>query len=105
MNTRLVTTGIVPLTIGSGDEFLLKPTLDDLPWSLAGGTATLILADPNGVLYNFTAQIDPTGFSANYVWPVSGPVGSWARAWKCVDVNNVTQVSQPIPFNVISSPI
>jgi hypothetical protein len=96
---------LVPLTIGSIDTFELSASLDGVPWNLAGGTVSVLLSDPNGNPTNFSASISADGYKATALWNVFGPAGSWLRAWKVIDVNGVTQYSQPIPFSVISSPI
>lgn len=106
MNTSLVTTGLVPLTIGSTETFGLQPTLDGVPWSMQGGTVTLILSDPNSVQTTIPAVIQPgpDGFyTARAPWTVAGTVGQWTRAWKII-VGSLVQVSRALPFAVTSSP-
>ena len=104
MNNTLVTTGLIPLTIGSTETFQLSPFLNGLPWPLLGGTINLLLTDPQGNNYNFPAGVLGTGYGASFTWLVAPPTGTWTRAWKVVDANGVIQVSRPIVFNVISSP-
>jgi hypothetical protein len=102
MNDALVTTGLIPLCIGSIETFQLQPFLDKLPWNLTGGSANLLMTDPNGTNYNFPATIVNGG--AQYTWTVIGPAGNWTRAWEVTDAIGITQVSNPIVFSVISSP-
>jgi hypothetical protein len=102
MNTRLVTTGLVPLIIGSQETFQLKPLLNGLPWDLTGGTVTLILLDPTGAQTTISGTI--AGRGATAPWTVTGPVGNWTRCWHVSDGSGLVQYSQPLVFTVSSSP-
>lgn len=96
------TTGLLPLTIGSVDTFTLRPGLNGLPWDLTLGKATLIMTDPGGNQFSYPAQIQ--GSTAMFTWIVTGPPGTWLRAWDVTDANGKRQISRPIAFAVISSP-
>jgi hypothetical protein len=103
MNTAQVTTGLIPLTIGSTQTFQCDPLLNGLPWDLSNGSALLILADPSGNETIITATVIGVGATAS--WTVVGPAGTWVRAWQLTDSTGLIQVSQPIPFAVVSSPV
>ncbi len=102
MNTALVTTGILPLTIGSTETFEVQAALNGLPWDLTAGTASLILSDPTGAKTTISATI--SGSTARAPWTVVTPIGTWVRAWSVTDASGVKQVSRPIVFTVIDSP-
>ena len=102
MNTGVVTTGLVPLTIGSVETFQLVVDLNGLPHSLSAGTASLTFSDPNGNQTTYGATIP--GDDALVTYTIIGPPGSWKRAWTWTDSVGVHQVSQSIPFAVVSSP-
>jgi hypothetical protein len=102
MNTTLVTTGLVPLTVGSVEQFQLDAVLDGLHWDLTGAAVNLLMTDPLGNSYNFIAAVQNQG--AVYAWVVPNVPGTWVRAWKVVDALGRTQVSRPIVFTVVSSP-
>lgn len=102
MNTGIVTTGILPLIVGSVEVFQLQAFADVLPWNLAGGTVTLNLIDPNGAVYSYPATI--SGGSVRVTWTVLNVTGTWRRSWTITDSSGVHQVSRPIVFEVQSSP-
>jgi hypothetical protein len=102
MNTSLVTTGLIPLCVGSQELFQLQATLDGLPWSLVGGSVTLNLKDPTGSVTAITATI--SGGTVTAGWTVTSVTGTWTRSWTAVDSTGLTQVSRPLQFVVISSP-
>lgn len=102
MNNALVTTNLTPLTIGSIETFELDPTLDGLPWNMAGGVVTLLMTDPLGFGYTLPATV--SGYMATVNWVVIGPAGTWLRAWKVQDASGIIQYSQPIIFEIIPSP-
>ena len=102
MNNALVTTGLLPLTIGSTETFQEQPFLDGVPWNLAGGIVSLLLTDPNGVKYTIPATV--SGYTATANWTVIGPTGNWVRAWQNQDASGIIQISRPIIFSVVSSP-
>ena len=114
MNLGTTTTGLVPLTIGSIEEFQLDPWLNALPWNLAGGTVQLLLTDPNGTKYTVNASIVTGGYGATATWTVIGPAtvddngvrlaNPWRRAWSVVDALGRTQISRAIAFEVVNSP-
>ncbi len=101
MNLRLVTTGLVPLTIGSDEVFQLQGILDQLPWDLTAGTVDLVLSDPTGALTTISATI--TGRGAQAAWTVAAPAGRWLRTWHIQDASGLTQVAQAIPFDVVAA--
>ncbi len=103
MQTALITTGLIPLTVGSTQLFEAAPFLDGLPWDLSGGSASLILADPTGALTTIPATI--IGFGCTAAWTVAAPIGTWVRAWRLTSADGITQYSEPITFGVISSPV
>jgi hypothetical protein len=90
------------LTIGSTEEFLAQAFLGGVPWTLSGGSAQLLFTDPNGNPLTLGAVI--SGSTAAALWTVTGPQGTWVRAWKLTDSSGIIQVSRPIVFTVISSP-
>ena len=102
MNSSLVTTGIIPYTVGSVERFQLAPTLHGLPWALA--SATLLLTAPDGTGYSLAATVASGGYEIYRDWTVIGPVGTWVRAWQVVGLNAVLQTSRPITMEVITSP-
>lgn len=102
MNTTLVTTGLVPLVIDSVETFQLKPFLNKVPWQIGGGSVTLYILDPNGMLTSFSATV--AAFTALASYTVIGPAGTWSRAWKVTDSHGRVQKSRPIPFAVTQSP-
>ena len=101
-NVTWTTTGLSPLCIGSTEKFQVSAFLDGVFWDLTGGSAILILSDPNGNKTSYTATI--FGGGAFYVWTMAGTPGTWLRAWSLQDAQGVVQVSRPIAFSVISSP-
>jgi hypothetical protein len=102
VDNRLVTTGLVPLCVDSAELFVLRPRLDGLPWDLTGGSATLLLTDPDGSPSTVAATI--VSGQPRAAWTVADPVGTWLRAWEVTDSAGVHQVSRPICFTVIDSP-
>jgi hypothetical protein len=102
-NTALVTTGLVPLTIGSVEKFQHQGFINSLPWDLRGGTVSLNMLDPNGGSYSYPATIQADG-TVFVQWTVIAPVGNWTRAWVVTDANTVHQVSRAIIFSVVQSP-
>ena len=105
MQTGQVTTGLRPLTINSTELFECSPWLNGQPWSLSGGSAILKLADPSGNLTTIPGTLLAGGYGATAPWTVIGPIGQWARAWVLTDGLGIIQVSEPISFEVVSSPI
>ncbi len=101
MNIKQVTTGLVPLAIGSDEVFQLQGILDALPWDLTGGTVSVVLSDPTGALTTIAATILGRGAQAS--WTVVAPVGRWSRTWQIEDSTGLHQVSLPIPFDVVSA--
>lgn len=114
------TTGTRPFTVGSIEVFQegFNPTtgqytltLNGQPWNLAGGSATLNFMDPNGNMTSYAATITNGGLTASVTWTVPAPtpslntLGPWARSWKFIDATGITQVSQPLQFAVIASPM
>jgi hypothetical protein len=102
MNTKLTTTGLVPLVATSIETFQLSSFLNELPWDLTGGTVTLFFLDPAGNLTSVMAAVVGTG--AVVVWTVPATPGTWSRAWLVVDSIGRTQKSLPIVFTVTNSP-
>jgi hypothetical protein len=100
--SRVVTTGLFPLTVGSQKTFQLAPLLDEIPWDLTGGSASLILSDPNNSITTITATIANRGAVAS--WTVAGTAGRWTRTWKATDAAGDVQYSVPIPFDVVTAP-
>lgn len=103
MNSNIATVGLVPLTIHSTEVFELRPTLDGAPWQLTAGTGNLILADPNGNLTTIACTI--LDFAATAAWTVVGPVGNWFLCFDITDSQGIRQVTRPVPFAVVSSPV
>lgn len=102
-NSQLVTTGLIPLVIGSAKKFVANAPLDGLFWDLTGGGGSLLLADPTGAIT--TIPVTVAGGVASATWLVVGPAGDWRRAWSLRDASGLPQVSEPIAFTVISSPV
>jgi hypothetical protein len=102
MNLGVVTTGLVPLSVGSVELFQLQPYLNGLPWSMQGATVNLLFRDPSGNQTSSSAVI--TAGSATVSWTVPSTPGSWFRSWQITDANGVHQLSQPITFNIGTSP-
>jgi hypothetical protein len=102
-NTQVVTTGVQPLVIGSNEPLQQQAFLGGLPWNLTGGSAQLLLRDPNGTEHTYTASINAGG-NAYYNWTAIGPAGGWTRAWSCTDASGFTQITPPIYFEVVASP-
>ena len=84
-NTSLTTTGLKPQTIGSVRTFLWSANLNGLAWDISGGSATLILQDPNGNQTIIAGTIDSGGYSARAHWVVTAPAGNWTLSWKVQD--------------------
>ena len=97
----LTTTGEQPVTIGSNKTFQLQGWLNGLPWTIT--SATLLISDPNGVRYSFSGTIN-SGAGAYVNWVVTGPIGTWLFAWSAQDVNGTTEITDPGPLEVVSSP-
>ena len=106
MNTQLVTTGLKPLTINSNDTILFQPFANGVIWDLTGGSATLRMVDPNGMVYAYPASIvGPAGAGiASYPWTVIAPPGDWRRAWDVTNAQGIRQVTLPLAFEVVASP-
>jgi hypothetical protein len=102
VDNALVTTGLVPLCVGSAEAFVLKARLDGVPWDLTGGSASLLLTDPAAGSHTVAATI--TGGVARASWTVQDPTGTWLRAWDVTDASSRRQVSRPIAFVVQDSP-
>ena len=103
-----LTTGLKPQTIGSVRTFEWSGLRNGLPWDITGGTAQVILSDPNGNQTTLTATVGASGFSARANWVVVAPAGTWTRAWRIQDSGMVGDgtydYSEPITFEVLSSP-
>lgn len=99
MNTTLVTTGLVPLCVGSIETFQAVATLNGLPWDLTGGSGTLTITNPLGVTTVLPVTIVGTTVQAS--WTVVVPAGDWRRVWALTDALGRHQVSFPIAFTVI----
>lgn len=99
---KVVTTGPDPMTVGSSKVFQLRPVLDGLPWSLAGGSANLILSDPAGGITTLMGTV--TQFGATASWTVAPTPGRWSRTWQATDASGTVEYSVPIPFDVITAP-
>jgi len=102
MNETFATTGLEAMTVGSTKIFQVQPWLNGLPWDLTGGSARLVLSDPDGINTTLTASIVNGG--AQVSWTVPLPAGSWLRAWDLTDASGRRQISLPIAFTVVSSP-
>ncbi len=102
MNSRLVTTGNVPLTVYSVETFRFSAFKNSLLWDLTGGTAVLKLYDPAGTVTSYTATID--GSSGRYTLALPDLPGTWVRAWDLTDAEGVRQISRPFVFSVVRSP-
>ena len=102
VNSSLVTTGPSRFTVGSSALFQLSGFLDKLPWDLTGGSARLLLADPNGQSYDYAATVQNRG--AVYDWTVLNVAGTWVRSWKATGADGTVEYSIPITFSVVASP-
>ncbi len=100
-----MTTGLRPLTVNSVEQFKASPRKDQVPWNVTGGAVFALITDPNGVTSTYPATITPDGYAAYVNWRVPQPVGTWLRAWDITDASGIRQVSQPIEFVVIGSPV
>ena len=92
------------LTLGSTYTFKLSVTKDGVIWNLVGATVNLILANPSGIKTTIPAG-GPYNGGASANWTAAGLTGEWLRAWDVTDAGGVRVISDPIGFNVISSPI
>ena len=81
---------------------MFRPYLNEVPWDLTGGSAFLLMTNPIGASFIYTATI--IGFGASVNWTVLAPIGTWLRAWKVTDAAGIIQISRPFVFTVISSP-
>jgi hypothetical protein len=120
LNTSLTTTGVVPICVGSIEQFQEKATLNGLEWFIGGGSAQVNMTDSNGNSYTLAAIITPDGYSAITVpWTVVGSPSSgatppnnnnlygpwtWVRSWTLTDAQGRKQISRPIVFTVLQSP-
>jgi hypothetical protein len=102
MNTGIVTTGLIPVRVGSTEAYQTRARLNGLFWDLAGGSATLTITGPGGITYSLPATI--VGGQALASWTVSDPPGAWRRFWSLTDSRGVVQVSNDIDFSVVSNP-
>ena len=102
MNSALVTTGLMPLTVNSIELFQHQGILNGQVWDLTGGSATLRMADPDGTTYAYACTI--ASGNAFYTWTVLNVPGTWVRAWDVTDAQGRRQVSRPLVFEVIASP-
>ncbi len=98
MYLGLVTTGLRPLFAGSTEVFQAQGFLNGFAWDLSGGSGSLRLVNPLGVVTTITASI--SGGCALAPWTVTGPSGSWSRQWTLTDVDGVVQVTDQIAFEV-----
>lgn len=103
MNNRIVTTGLLPMTVGSMKSFQLDAKLDGLPWDLTGATATVRLNDPNDNLSVVTATVEPP-CKAIADWEVPNVPGTWSLAWDVTDSTGRREISLPFLFTVVNSP-
>ncbi len=103
MNSALVTTGPSFYTIGSQKVFRLSAYDNGLAWDLTGGSAYLLFTAPSGATFNVTATISGRG-AVVPGWSVPNIPGTWVRSWLAVDAAGLTQFSEPISFEVITSP-
>jgi hypothetical protein len=102
VNEGIVTTGLEPLTIGSSRTFELLILRDGVFWNLTGGSGHLLMTAPDGSSLSLPVVIQNSVAVVN--WTVVGPVGAWKRAWDVTDATGVREVTQPVAFDVISSP-
>ncbi len=103
MNVSFDTTQADSLVVGADEVFgALGITLDDAPWSLAGGTASITLAAPNGVRTVLAGTISSD--SVTVAWTVTDHPGEWYRAWTFIDSSGFEQITLPYNFAVVSSP-
>jgi hypothetical protein len=115
VNLSITTTGLVPWTIGSVEQIVFSPFLGNLPWNLAGGSATLLVVDPNGVQSSYPMAVQANGYGASVAYTVVGPANvftngdpplpPWRLAFLAVDASGRTQKSRAFAFNVLSSPV
>lgn len=111
MNTSASTNLTRPLTTGSTEAFLtgLAPDgtnnllLNGSPWVLS--SASVAFVDPDGNASAVVATGTNGGLTWTAAWPVPNTPGDWQRAWRCLDSAGNLQVSQPLPFKVIASPV
>ncbi len=97
-----MTTGLVPLAIGSVETFQLSARLNGLPWNLTGGSATVSFLGPNGETSSHAATVNRTGATLSYT--VVGGEGTWSMCWLVEDASGRIQKSLPILFAVTASP-
>jgi len=102
MNSSLVTTGPEEFTVGSTELMQSKAFKGGLLWNLVGGSARLLMTDPDGTDYDLAAT--PQNGGASVGWTVPNVPGTWVRAWKLIDSTGVIQISVPITFRVVLSP-
>lgn len=103
MNSSLVTTGPEQLTVGSTKLFQLSAfKAPGVLWDLTGGSAQVLLCDPNQQTYTLNATIQDKG--AVRSWTVLDVEGTWVRAWKATDAQGNVEYSLPLTFEVIRSP-
>lgn len=91
-------------TVGSTEIFESTFLKDGILWDMTGATVRLKFADPNGAISIFAAFNTYLG-GAQVSWTVPNIPGRWIRAWDITDSAGIRQVSKPMPFDVISSPI
>lgn len=104
MNVSFATTQSEPLVVGADEVFAaLAITLDSASWSLAGGSASLTLADPTRTKTTLAGTISSD--SVTVAWTVAAPEGMWYRAWTFIDSTGFEQITEPFAFQVVSSPI
>lgn len=97
-NTTLVTTGIIPLTVGSIYRFQPSFVANGLPWNV--DSATFLVKDANGTTTTYPMMV--SGSSAYYDWTVPS-AGEWTYAFKGIK-NGTIQISRPYAMTTIDSP-
>lgn len=102
MNSALVTTGNLPIAVGSQQTFQVNPSLNGDPWDLSGGSARLLMTDPTGQAYDLAATVIGVGATCNFTIP--NVPGTWVRAWKLTDSTGLVEYTLPITFSVVVSP-
>jgi len=95
-----------PIVVGNTHDFVANFQKDGSTWNITGGTISLYLIKPNGVvLPPFSATITSgSGGVAHYAAAatVLDVPGEWKKLWY-VSVSGVVQRSTKIPFMVYDS--
>jgi hypothetical protein len=74
---------------------------DGVPWDLTGGSATLFLQDPNGVVTSNVGTIATNVATFQATSTTLDESGDWVRQWKLVDALGTVEYQEETSFSVM----